>query len=62
MRRHGGLWPMVTDIENIHLAFHKAALHKSKHKGVIKTKTVLDERLEEWEKFEQEEMKNRREA
>lgn len=37
---------MVTDIENIRLAFHKAALHKSKHKGVIKTKAALDERLE----------------
>ena len=46
MRRHGGLWPMVTDIENIRLAFHRASLHKGKNKGVIKTKENLDERLE----------------
>jgi len=46
MRRHGGLWPMITDMENIRLAFYKAALRKSKHKGVIKTKENLNERLE----------------
>jgi len=37
---------MVTDMENVQLAYHKAALHKSKHKGVIKTKNKLEERLE----------------
>ena len=37
---------MITDMENIRLAFHKAALHKSKHKGVIKTKANLEERLD----------------
>jgi len=37
---------MVTDIENIRLAFNKAALHKSTHQNVIKTKNNLDERLE----------------
>ena len=46
MRRHGGLWPMITDIENIRLAFSKAAQHKSAQKNVIKTKENLDERLE----------------
>jgi retron-type reverse transcriptase len=46
MRRHGGLWPMVTDIENIRLAFHRAALNKSTHRNVQKTKEHLEERLE----------------
>jgi hypothetical protein len=46
MRRHGGLWPMVTDIENIRSAFHKASLHKSMHRNVQKTKENLEERLE----------------
>ena len=46
MRRHGGLWPMITDIENIRLAYQKAALHKSTHLNVQKTKEHLEERLE----------------
>jgi retron-type reverse transcriptase len=46
MRRQGDLWPLITNMDNIRLAFHKAALHKSKHKGVIKTKENLEKRLE----------------
>jgi retron-type reverse transcriptase len=46
MRRHGGLWPMVTDIENIRLAFYNAAKHKSKQKNVIKVMENLEENLE----------------
>lgn len=46
MRRHGCLWPMITDIENIRLAFKKAAVRKTTQKYVIKTKANLDERLE----------------
>ena len=46
MRRQGGLWPLITDMDNIRRAFHRAALHKSKHKGVIKTTENLEERLE----------------
>jgi hypothetical protein len=46
MRRHGGLWPLITDIGNIRLAFRKAALHKGAHWNVKKTKENLDERLE----------------
>jgi len=34
MRRHGDLWPMITDMENIRTAFHRAALHKNAHRGV----------------------------
>lgn len=29
MRRHGDLWPMITDIGNLRLAFQKAAQHKT---------------------------------
>ena len=46
MRRHGNLWEKITDSENIRLAFHKAALHKSSHINVQKTKEKLEERLE----------------
>jgi len=46
MRRHGNLWEKIIDIENIRLAFYKAALHKSTHKNVQKTKENLEERLE----------------
>jgi hypothetical protein len=38
---------MITGIENIRLAFHRASNHKSTHRNVIKTKENLDERLEE---------------
>jgi hypothetical protein len=37
---------MITDIGNIRLAFQKAALHKSAHRNVQKTKENLEERLE----------------
>ncbi|MDR2475420.1 MAG: reverse transcriptase/maturase family protein [Bacteroidales bacterium] len=47
MRRYGGLWGRITDPGNILSAFQKAALHKSSHKNVQKTKSLLDERLEE---------------
>jgi len=46
MRRHGGLWHLITDIENIRLAFHKAALHKTNYKHIQKTRENLEERLE----------------
>jgi retron-type reverse transcriptase len=46
MRRHGNLWPMITDIDNIHLAFYMAALHKGTRKNVIKIKKNLEDRLE----------------
>jgi len=46
MRRHGNLWPMITDIENIRLAFQRASLHKGSHRNVQKTKENLEERLE----------------
>jgi len=46
MRRHGGLWPMVTDIENIRLAFYRASLHKSSQRKIIKIKEDLEENLE----------------
>lgn len=37
---------MITDMDNIRLAFYKAALHKSTHRNVQKTKENLEERLE----------------
>ena len=37
---------MITDKENILLAFQKAALNKGTHRNVIKTKKHLEERLE----------------
>jgi len=46
MRRHGNLWEKITNIENIRLAFHKAALNKNSHLNVQKTKNNLEERLE----------------
>jgi len=46
MRRHGNLWGKITDIENIHLAFQKAALHKSSYKDVQRVRKNLEELLE----------------
>jgi len=46
MRRTGNLWSKITDIENIHLAFYKASLHKSNHREVQWTKDHLEECLE----------------
>jgi len=46
MRRHGNLWAKIVDIENIRLAFHKAALNKNSHLNVQKTKENLEEKLE----------------
>jgi len=46
MRRHGNLWSQITDIENIRLAYQKAALHKGSHRNVQKIKENLEERLE----------------
>jgi len=37
---------MITDIENIRLAFYKASLNKSKYKDIMKIKENLDENLE----------------
>ena len=46
MRRHGNLWKKIIDIENIQIAFHKAALHKSTHGNVKKVKKNLEPLLE----------------
>jgi retron-type reverse transcriptase len=46
MRRHGVLWPRITDMENIRLAFHKAALRKSSHQNVQKQLKNLEPNLE----------------
>jgi retron-type reverse transcriptase len=35
MRRHGRLWEKITEMENIQLALHKAALHKTTKRNVL---------------------------
>jgi retron-type reverse transcriptase len=46
MRRHGNLWSKIIDMENIRIAFHKAALHKSTYQNVQKRLENLEENLE----------------
>jgi len=47
MRRYGNLWNEIIDIENIRLAYRKAAQNKGSQANVQKVNNSLEEKLEE---------------